>query len=177
MTELQIPTVPIPALKVPGVFGRLRDIAYNLWWTWSPLAHSLFYKIDPVRWVHYRSPIQLLINLEPERWLELQNNTEFIRAYRTLVERFDQYMTLLHRSADAPMVLRTLGYTHSLEDRKAELTLMLNSNQLVVEHRFFDTSTPASGDGSRSATRLATTSHTTTTAAAPAGRARAHRRR
>jgi hypothetical protein len=61
-------------------------------------------------------------------------------------EQFEQYMTLLHRSYSAPMVLRTLGYRNLLGDRKAELTGMLDANQLVVEHRFFATSTPFSGD-------------------------------
>jgi hypothetical protein len=61
-------------------------------------------------------------------------------------EQFSQFMTLLHRSHDAPMILRTLGYQHRLQDRKAELTAMLGANQLVVEHRFFDGSTPSSGD-------------------------------
>jgi len=61
-------------------------------------------------------------------------------------EQFDQYMTLLHTSHEAPMVLRTLGYRNLLGDRKAELTGMLGANQLVVEHRFFAGSTPSSGD-------------------------------
>ena len=61
-------------------------------------------------------------------------------------ERFQQYITLLHRSYDAPMVLRTLGYHNTRGDRKAELTELLSANQLVVEHRFFSGSTPASGD-------------------------------
>jgi hypothetical protein len=61
-------------------------------------------------------------------------------------DQFQQYITLLHRADDAPMVLRTLGYHNRREDRKAELTELLSANQLVVEHRFFADSTPASGD-------------------------------
>jgi hypothetical protein len=61
-------------------------------------------------------------------------------------EQFQQYVTLLHRSHDAPMVLRTLGYHNTRGDRKAELTGLLSANQLVVEHRFFSSSTPASGN-------------------------------
>ena len=59
--------------------------------------------------------------------------------------RFSQYMTLLHRSHDAPMILRTLGYRLTQLDRKAELTGLLESNQLVVEHRYFADSTPTGG--------------------------------
>ena len=58
---------------------------------------------------------------------------------------FFQYMTLLHRSYDAPMVLRTLGYRNTQLDRMAELTGLLASNQLVVEHRYFASSTPDTG--------------------------------
>jgi len=62
--------------------------------------------------------------------------------------RFTQYMTLLHRSYDAPMVMRTSGYTHSGNNRNLELTRMLGANQLGVEHRFFGSSTPAPLDWS-----------------------------
>jgi hypothetical protein len=59
---------------------------------------------------------------------------------------FRQFMTLLHRSEDAPMVLHTSGYYNSVGDNRIELTQMLNANQLSVEHRFFDSSTPLSRD-------------------------------
>ena len=61
-------------------------------------------------------------------------------------EQFTQYITLLHRSYDAPMVLRTLGYHNTRADRKHELTELLSANQLVVEHRYFSNSTPSSAD-------------------------------
>ncbi len=61
-------------------------------------------------------------------------------------EQFTQYITLLHRSYDAPMVLRTLGYHNRRADQKHELTELLSANQLVVEHRYFSNSTPSSGD-------------------------------
>ncbi|MEN8163507.1 MAG: S28 family serine protease [Acidobacteriota bacterium] len=55
---------------------------------------------------------------------------------------FQQYLTLLHRSETAPMVFETLGYTNGLEDRRTELTGLLEANQLAVEHRFFGQSDP-----------------------------------
>ena len=58
---------------------------------------------------------------------------------------FSQFMTLLHRSYDAPMILRTLGYRNTQQDQKAELTGLLGANQLVVEHRYFASSTPTGG--------------------------------
>jgi hypothetical protein len=61
-------------------------------------------------------------------------------------ERFTQYMTLMHRDESAPLVLRTLGYSHGYADRLHEITEMLGANQLVVEHRYFTNSRPATID-------------------------------
>jgi starch phosphorylase len=77
---------------MPLQFSRLRDMAYNLWWTWSPRAHKLFHTIDRDRWIHYRNPIELLVDVEPERWHRLQSDPDFIRAYRQVIERFDSYI-------------------------------------------------------------------------------------
>jgi starch phosphorylase len=92
MDRSEIKTRPTAQIDLPVQFSRLRDIAYNLWWSWSPQAISLFEMIDPWRWERYRNPIELLIDLEPERWHELQNTNDFIRAYRSVVERFDRYV-------------------------------------------------------------------------------------
>ena len=92
MNDFEIATRPTARIDIPLQFSRLRDMAYNLWWTWSPRAHQLFYTIDPERWVHYRNPIELLIDLEPERWHKLQADPEFIRSYRLLIDRFDSYV-------------------------------------------------------------------------------------
>ena len=92
MSMPEIQTRPLARIEVPVQFSRLRDIAYNLWWSWSPQAQALFDMIDHTHWLHYRSPIEVLIDLEPERWYVLQNDTEFVRAYRALVAEFDAYM-------------------------------------------------------------------------------------
>ena len=92
MLTSQIRTRPTARIEIPLQFLRLRDMAYNLWWTWSPRAHMLFHSIDPERWRHYRNPIELLVDLEPERWQRLQDDPSFIRAYRELIERFDLYV-------------------------------------------------------------------------------------
>lgn len=61
---------------------------------------------------------------------------------------FGQSITLLHRSFDAPVVLETLGYAGGWKDRRDEPTVLLEANQIVVEHRYFGTSKPAGPDWS-----------------------------
>ena len=78
-------------IEMPVQFSRLADIAYNLFWTWSQPTRKLFDVLDPFRWRRYRNPIELLIDLEPERWHAVQRDPDFIRAYRAVVEEFDRY--------------------------------------------------------------------------------------
>jgi len=63
-------------------------------------------------------------------------------------QRFKQRMTLLHRADSAPMVFHTSGYYVSLATGRRELTTLLASNQLSIEHRFFRPSRPEPADWS-----------------------------
>jgi starch phosphorylase len=92
MMRPEIRTRPAGDLEIPQLFSRLRDVAYNLWWTWSPDAHRLFSRLSPSTWRHYRNPIDVLIDLGAERWQVLQDDNEFARMYHTVVEQFDGYV-------------------------------------------------------------------------------------
>ena len=68
---LRIPTLQIADIELPEGMERLRDLAYDLWWSWSPLATRLFTWIDPDHWRRYHNPVELLINVEPHHWSRL----------------------------------------------------------------------------------------------------------
>jgi hypothetical protein len=61
---------------------------------------------------------------------------------------FQQRLTLLHRSAEAPVVLFTGGYGLAVNPTasRTEPTQLLDGNQVSVEHRFFRSSRPAPAD-------------------------------
>ncbi|HJV21900.1 MAG TPA: S28 family serine protease [Holophagaceae bacterium] len=59
---------------------------------------------------------------------------------------FPQFVTLLYRSRTAPVVLATTGYAISQNPGQGEPTRILGANQITMEHRFFNTSTPAPAD-------------------------------
>lgn len=92
MRAPEIRTKPAPDLEVPELFSRLRDLAYNLCWSWSSQAQLLFNRIDPARWRRYRNPIELLIDLEPAQWQALQRDDDFASCYHTVIAAFDRYM-------------------------------------------------------------------------------------
>jgi hypothetical protein len=55
---------------------------------------------------------------------------------------FRQTASLYYVSADAPMVLAATGYDISRGNVRSEPSALLDANQLLVEHRYFSTSTP-----------------------------------
>jgi PS-10 peptidase S37 len=63
--------------------------------------------------------------------------------------RFTQMLTLLHRDVTAPMVLVSTGYHDFLLGALAEPTVLLQANQVVVEHRYYGESRPRPPDWSR----------------------------
>ena len=66
----RLPRLHIADIELPNEVGRLYDLAYNLWWTWSPRARELFAAIDGRSWSLYRNPVQLLINVDRPHWQE-----------------------------------------------------------------------------------------------------------
>lgn len=61
---------------------------------------------------------------------------------------YEQRLTLLHRSSDAPIVLSTNGYGLAVNPAasQTEPTRLLGANQVSVEHRFFRDSRPDPAD-------------------------------
>lgn len=61
-------------------------------------------------------------------------------------ETFSQWVSLVHRDTDAPVVMDTRGYGNSWSGGDNELSWLLGANRLNVEHRYFVESVPASRD-------------------------------
>jgi starch phosphorylase len=88
---MEIRTLHTADIELPASLERLRDLAYNLWWSWSPLATRLFAWIDPEHWRRYHNPVQLLINIEPQQWMRLLSDPEFRRTYENVILALDEY--------------------------------------------------------------------------------------
>jgi glycogen phosphorylase len=92
MKRAAIPCLHLGDIELPTEVSRLYDLAYNLWWTWTPEARRLFASIDPAAWSHYRNPVQMLINVEPERWRVLVESEPFMDAFGQVMGDFDRYL-------------------------------------------------------------------------------------
>ena len=90
-TEMQIRTLEIADIELPPGLERLRELAYDLVWSWLPAAGRLFAWIDPDHWRRYHNPIELLINVDPAHWQRLLSDPEFRRACEQAIAAFDDY--------------------------------------------------------------------------------------
>src|SRR5437762_6934668 len=89
--QTQIATLQVADIELPPEMERLRDLAYDLWWSWSPQATRLFTWIDPDHWRRYHNPVQLLINVEPHHWNRLLADPEFRRTFDAVIHALDAY--------------------------------------------------------------------------------------
>jgi starch phosphorylase len=88
---MNIRTLHVADIELPPSLERLRDLAYDYWWSWSPRANRLFSRIDPEPWRRYHNPVQLLINVDPQQWMRLLSDPEFVRLYGDVIQALDEY--------------------------------------------------------------------------------------
>lgn len=86
-----IPVGPMMPLSA-GAFSRLRDHAYNLWWTWNADAVELWSMIGPKEFASNPNPVQLLQTVDPSVWEALASNASFVEQYEDVDRRFRDHV-------------------------------------------------------------------------------------
>lgn len=78
---------------VPERLQRLRELAYNLWWSWRPEARELFRMLDYSLWnrVHH-NPVKLLREIAPEKLATAAKDPAFRRHYDAVMKALDAAM-------------------------------------------------------------------------------------
>src|SRR3981081_1963215 len=87
----------IPML--PAALEPLREMVFNLWWTWEPSARRLFRHLDPELWNRTNhNPVRMLQLSRQARLVEVAQDENFLRelkevhdAYRSYLARKDTY--------------------------------------------------------------------------------------
>ena len=91
-SPVRVPTQPGYDFGLPPGLEGLGDLAYNLWWSWTPRAGALFARIDSAAWARHRSPIPVLRGLEPGRWAELLADEDFMVDASRLLDEYERYL-------------------------------------------------------------------------------------
>ncbi len=89
---LKFRSAPLADIELPQEVSGLRELAYNLWWTWNPQARRMFSHIYPGLWAIYRNPVELLINIEPHHWESLLEDDVFLTMYKSVLREFQNYI-------------------------------------------------------------------------------------
>jgi starch phosphorylase len=90
MDPVQVATLPGASFRLPPQLEGLRQLAYNLWWSWNPRARALFSRIDGLAWSRYRNPVEVLS--QPVAWTELLADPAFMAECSAVLADFDRYI-------------------------------------------------------------------------------------
>ena len=79
--------------ELPPELARLKDIAFNLWWSWNNEAIDLYRAIDLPLWEKLnKNPVRFLQEINNMKLRRMLSDQSFMAKYRYVAERFEQYM-------------------------------------------------------------------------------------
>jgi starch phosphorylase len=78
---------------LPPALEPLREMSFNLWWTWEPSARRLFRHLDPELWDRTNhNPTRMLQLSRQSRLEELAQDKAFLRELKQVFEEFEKYL-------------------------------------------------------------------------------------
>ncbi|MFQ5400767.1 MAG: alpha-glucan family phosphorylase, partial [Anaerolineae bacterium] len=79
--------------KLPSKIRRLSELAYNLWWSWTPEARGLFRRLDYPLWRQTRhNPVLMLQQITADKLERAAQDAAFLRKYNKVMMMFDEHM-------------------------------------------------------------------------------------
>ena len=80
--------------ELPERLEGLRNLAYNLWWTWNPEAIELFQRLDRELWEQcYHNPVLILGRLDQQNLNALAKDEGFITHLDSVLEKLQQHLS------------------------------------------------------------------------------------
>ncbi len=80
--------------KLPEKLSYLKELAYNLYWSWDHNSRALFRRLDDKLWEEVnRNPVKMLGSVSQERLAYLAGNEGYLADMRRVQERIEGYMT------------------------------------------------------------------------------------
>src|SRR5437588_4930690 len=78
---------------LPAALEPLREMSFNLWWTWEPAARRLFRLLDPELWSRTNhNPVRMLQLSRQSRLEELSQDKTFLRDLKEVHDAFRDYL-------------------------------------------------------------------------------------
>jgi glycogen phosphorylase len=78
---------------LPATLEPLREMSFNLWWTWEPSARRLFRHLDPELWNRTNhNPVRMLQLSRQSRLEEVSQDKAFLRELKDVHDAFRNYL-------------------------------------------------------------------------------------
>src|SRR6201993_2039489 len=85
-------TYNVPPI-LPAALEPLRELSFNLWWTWEPAARRLFRELDAELWNEpNHNPVRMLQLSRQSRLEELAQDKNFLRELKQVFQDFEKYL-------------------------------------------------------------------------------------
>jgi glycogen phosphorylase len=79
---------------LPAKIARLKELAYNLYWTWHPELQALFQEINPRVWADSgHNPVRVLQECSQRDLERVVASKQFLEHFENALAAFDAYMT------------------------------------------------------------------------------------
>ena len=108
---------------LPAALEPLREMSFNLWWTWEPAARRLFRHLDPELWDRTNhNPVRMLQLSRQSRLEEVSQDKKFLRELKDVYDEFKKYLDRKHVLLPdvTKMVADQLKTLRTSEPRRAE---------------------------------------------------------
>ncbi len=79
--------------RLPAAIRRLEELAYNLYWSWTPKAQDLYASLDAGIWNRFQhNPVRTLLEVSADRLAEVAADPDYLARYEAVLADFDAYM-------------------------------------------------------------------------------------
>ena len=81
---------------LPEKISGLRELAYNLWWSWHPEGRGLFKLLNRQGWyLSNHNPVKMINRMDQGELEKASSDPHFMRHYDSVMARFESYMNPL----------------------------------------------------------------------------------
>jgi starch phosphorylase len=79
--------------KLPSSLEPLRELAYNMWWSWEPTARRLFRELDVTLWGETNhNPVRMLQLCRQSRLIEMSQDERYLEELQKVMTTFHDYL-------------------------------------------------------------------------------------
>ncbi|SHE72746.1 alpha-glucan family phosphorylase [Desulforamulus putei] len=79
--------------SIPERIGRLKELSYNLWFSWHPEALELFRRMDEPKWEELNhNPVKMLLQVNNDSLQRAAADPDYLALYDKVLADLDRYM-------------------------------------------------------------------------------------